>query len=323
MQRRPSRMALRHVERVEVVVRGLYLSAVDHVAEAEEDVFDLAPDLRDQMQVSALVPLSGQRDVDALLGEAPVGSGALEELSGAPGPPARSPRASRSAPARSRGRGPPERLLEARSCDPGSERGHRPSRRVQSACNRAQSLGFKRLRLHAPTVPTATPCAPSSHVLHPWGRPLPPSSSRLSAKFAQRCAETEPSSRGDEPVRHDRGALRPVERERRRGRGVLPRRGAGRAPAGRRAQVGTGRVAIPIAAEGIRVIGVDSSAGMLGVCRQRAELAGVAATSTCVSATSVGLRSKACRARDLPVSLPSAPRRRGRSPCRARGGAAW
>jgi SAM-dependent methyltransferase len=40
--------------------------------------------------------------------------------------------------------------------------------------------------------------------------------------------------------------------------------------------VGTGRVAIPIAAEGIRVIGVDSSAGMLGVCLQRAELAGVA-----------------------------------------------
>jgi SAM-dependent methyltransferase len=40
--------------------------------------------------------------------------------------------------------------------------------------------------------------------------------------------------------------------------------------------VGTGRVAIPIAAEGIRVIGVDSSAGMLGVCRERAETAGVA-----------------------------------------------
>ena len=40
--------------------------------------------------------------------------------------------------------------------------------------------------------------------------------------------------------------------------------------------VGTGRVAIPIAAEGIEVIGVDSSAGMLAVCRQHAELAGVA-----------------------------------------------
>jgi SAM-dependent methyltransferase len=40
--------------------------------------------------------------------------------------------------------------------------------------------------------------------------------------------------------------------------------------------VGTGRIAVPIAAEGIRVIGVDSSAGMLDVCRERAESAGVA-----------------------------------------------
>ena len=40
--------------------------------------------------------------------------------------------------------------------------------------------------------------------------------------------------------------------------------------------VGTGRIAVPIAAEGIRVIGVDSSPAMLEVCRERAELAGVA-----------------------------------------------
>ena len=40
--------------------------------------------------------------------------------------------------------------------------------------------------------------------------------------------------------------------------------------------VGTGRIAVPIAAEGIRVIGVDSSAGMLEVCRESAERAGVA-----------------------------------------------
>jgi SAM-dependent methyltransferase len=39
--------------------------------------------------------------------------------------------------------------------------------------------------------------------------------------------------------------------------------------------VGTGRIAIPIAADGIRVIGVDSSPGMLHVCRRQAELAGV------------------------------------------------
>src|SRR5437868_12952241 len=41
--------------------------------------------------------------------------------------------------------------------------------------------------------------------------------------------------------------------------------------------VGTGRIAVPVAAEGIRVIGVDSSPGMLEVCRERAASAGVAA----------------------------------------------
>src|SRR5438045_551093 len=40
--------------------------------------------------------------------------------------------------------------------------------------------------------------------------------------------------------------------------------------------VGTGRIAIPIAAEGIPVIGVDSSRGMLEVCAERAALAGAA-----------------------------------------------
>ncbi len=39
--------------------------------------------------------------------------------------------------------------------------------------------------------------------------------------------------------------------------------------------VGTGRIAVPIAAAGVPVIGVDSSAGMLEVCRRRAEEAGV------------------------------------------------
>jgi SAM-dependent methyltransferase len=40
--------------------------------------------------------------------------------------------------------------------------------------------------------------------------------------------------------------------------------------------IGTGRIAVPIAAEAIRVIGVDSSPGMLEVGRERAEAAGVA-----------------------------------------------
>ena len=40
--------------------------------------------------------------------------------------------------------------------------------------------------------------------------------------------------------------------------------------------VGTGRIAVPTAAAGVRVIGIDSSAGMLEVCREAAELAAVA-----------------------------------------------
>ena len=39
--------------------------------------------------------------------------------------------------------------------------------------------------------------------------------------------------------------------------------------------VGTGRIAIPIAADGTRVIGIDSSRAMLDVCARRAAVAGV------------------------------------------------
>src|ERR687890_669864 len=39
--------------------------------------------------------------------------------------------------------------------------------------------------------------------------------------------------------------------------------------------VGTGRIAVPIAADGIRVVGVDSSRRMLEVCARGAALAGV------------------------------------------------
>jgi SAM-dependent methyltransferase len=40
--------------------------------------------------------------------------------------------------------------------------------------------------------------------------------------------------------------------------------------------VGTGRIAVPVAEAGVRVIGVDSSAGMLEVCAERAVAVGVA-----------------------------------------------
>src|SRR6185437_13009433 len=40
--------------------------------------------------------------------------------------------------------------------------------------------------------------------------------------------------------------------------------------------VGTGRIAVPVAAAGIHVVGVDTSEGMLGIADAQAELAGVA-----------------------------------------------
>jgi len=40
--------------------------------------------------------------------------------------------------------------------------------------------------------------------------------------------------------------------------------------------VGTGRIAVPVAEAGVPVIGIDSSAAMLEVCRERAAAAGVA-----------------------------------------------
>lgn len=39
--------------------------------------------------------------------------------------------------------------------------------------------------------------------------------------------------------------------------------------------IGTGRLGVPVAEAGVPVIGVDSSEGMLAVCRERAEAAGV------------------------------------------------
>jgi hypothetical protein len=62
------------VERVEVVVDELDLGALDaREAEAEEDVLDLAPGLGDEVQAAdRLGRLAGERDVDAVRGEAGV-----------------------------------------------------------------------------------------------------------------------------------------------------------------------------------------------------------------------------------------------------------
>ena len=73
LQRRPGRMPGREVERVEVVMRRLHLAAVDHrVPHPQEDVLELAPDLRDEVEMTASYARAGHRDVDALLDEAAV-----------------------------------------------------------------------------------------------------------------------------------------------------------------------------------------------------------------------------------------------------------
>ena len=64
------RMARRRVERREVVVVELDLGALgDTVAEADEDVLDLAHRLGDEVLVTGGEGLTGQRDVEALVGQ--------------------------------------------------------------------------------------------------------------------------------------------------------------------------------------------------------------------------------------------------------------
>src|SRR5215213_8207349 len=179
VQRRAGRVALRHVQLVEVVVRGLDLAAVDdHVAEPEEDVLDLPPDLRDQVQVAAPGARTRQRDVDALLREAAVELGALERrLASLDRLLDRLPRrverlTGLAVPDRS------QRLLELALPPEVANAELVECGGVRSARNRAQSLGFQRLRIHAPTVPTARPVPfPVSPI--PGAGRLPPSGPNL------------------------------------------------------------------------------------------------------------------------------------------------
>src|SRR5580765_1299262 len=61
-------MRQRLVERVEVVPDRLDLGAVDDlVAQPEEDVLDLADDLRQRMEAPAAEPRARQRDVERLV----------------------------------------------------------------------------------------------------------------------------------------------------------------------------------------------------------------------------------------------------------------
>ena len=87
--------------------------------------------------------------------------------------------------------------------------------------------------------------------------------------------------------------------------------------------IGTGRIAIPIAETGKRVIGVDSSREMLAACRRRAEEAGVAELLDLrLGRPAAPAARREGAARHLPVPLVPAPGRRrrprGGARCRAR-----
>ena len=76
--------------------------------------------------------------------------------------------------------------------------------------------------------------------------------------------------------------------------------------------VGSGRIAVPIARAGIKVIGVDLSPGMLG-SRARSERSMASRISSIsASAISASLRSTNSAARDLSLPLPAAHAGRGR-----------
>ena len=121
----------REVERVEVVPRRLDLAAVDdRVAEPEEDVLDLAPDLGDEVELTA-----PDRRSRACVTSTRSSVRRAVELRRARAPPAarrsrpRAARGARSAPSRSRGRAPRAARASARSCVRGTRRARARSRR--------------------------------------------------------------------------------------------------------------------------------------------------------------------------------------------------
>ena len=285
--------AVREVERVEVVVRRLDLAAVDDlVAEAEEDVLDLAADLRDQVQVPAARRLARKRDVD---------SRPRRRLAVA-----RAERASRS-----------QRLLDrsraALSAIPVSRSRTRAQGLLELALAaevadaRLLELRGRRGRLDrgaAPRVRCASPvhggdctigCVVQSHPppgRRRWRRPgregertarsrvapVPDRGWRNSDDLGDEPASAAEHRNARAAVRRHRAALRPVEPQRHRGHRVLRRRSRRtRAAPVVELGVGTGRIAVPTALAGIQVIGVDSlRRDARTSVASAAELAGVA-----------------------------------------------
>ncbi len=155
----PRRVARRMVERGEVVEVVLDLGAVhDAIAEADEDVLDLAAGAGDRMDVAdAHGRRAGQRDVDRVRRETRVELAGLELAACGRRAPPRAPCAPCSRPSRP-GRAPPRAgrrcragSRSARTCGPGSGRGAPRARRNRAPRRsrqrpRSSALRFDRLR---------------------------------------------------------------------------------------------------------------------------------------------------------------------------------
>src|SRR5439155_319619 len=224
--RRAGRMPLVEGELVEVVLGGLDLAVIaDLVAEPEEGVLDLASSLRDRVEMAGRELVAGPGDVDLVAGERAVELGALQLRSALV-----------------------ELFFEPAAQGVESHAAlavaHRSQRlrqvalaaqeadarvvelgEVFGARDRALRLDFKGFRIHAATVPS-----PSLSL------------------YDSIASLYDPWSRS---VTEDVSFY--VEEARRAGGPVVE------------LAVGTGRIAIPTAAQGIRVIGIDSSPGMLEV----------------------------------------------------------
>ena len=228
--RRGGRMPVRRVQRGEVVPAVVDLGPVeDLVAEAEEDVLDLAADLGDQVEVPARDRRAGK--VTSTLSVVSAWSrSARSRLAW------RSATASSSCSrtpfraARSRGRAPRAARASARSSARGSGRGPRRARRASAAGSppapRCSSLSASIERLYLGDVPMRPKLTSVRH----RGEPLRPDRPRSTTRGAGASSRTSSST--------------------------SPRRGrrVGRAGGGPIVElgVGTGRIAIPVAEAGVR-----------------------------------------------------------------------
>ena len=234
--RRARRVPRVESELVEVVLGRLDLAVVaDLVAEAEEGVLDLAPRLRDRVQVPERERVAGEGDVDDLLGERTVELRALElcaaSLERALEPVAdavqRHPALAIADLAESlRELALAAEVADARLLELGGGRG---------ACDRALCLGFQGLGIHPPTVPSASVSAyePFAAIYDDWASHM-----TEDVQFYVELARE-----ADGPV---------VE-----------------------LAVGNGRVAIPVSQAIGPMLGIDLSPAMLAQARERATEAGV------------------------------------------------